>query len=122
MEFSISRVKFIYKIIHRFSHIFPGLCSEYGEIKCSIILAGDPQQLNAVVKSDYAKQLKYEVSYMEFLMEKDCYKKLHSKCVVQLTENYRNHPAILHPASKLFYKQTLLPKASKGNFYLQTII
>lgn len=97
--------------------MFVGLCTEDGEIKCGIVIAGDPNQLDAVVKSNYAKKLNYSTSYMEFLMEQGCYQNMNSKCIVQLTENYRNHPAILKPVSELFYKETLQCKASTGKYY-----
>lgn len=103
--------------------MFIGLCTERGEIKSSIVLAGDPKQLCAVTKSVYAKRLGYNISYMEFLANQTCYKpnsktgKYNPQLIVQLTENYRNHRAILHTSKKLYYNNTLQCRASTGLFY-----
>lgn len=108
--------------------MFIGLCTEDREIKSSIVLAGDPKQLGAVTKSDYAKRLGYNLSYMEFLFNQNCYKpnsktgKYNPRFIVQLTENYRNHRAILHTSNKLFYNNNLQCEASTGLFYKMYLI
>ena len=94
--------------------IISGLCTELGEIKAEIILSGDPNQLNAVTKSLYATKFGYGKSFMEYLSDLPCYKQNHDVFIVQLTKNYRNHPAILRMPSKLFYGDSLENKAAKG--------
>lgn len=99
--------------------ISEGLCTEVKELKSTIVLSGDPQQLEPVTKSEYAKQLGFKSSLMEFLMGKVYYQptnddKYDSIGIVQLTKNYRNHAKILDPSSKPFYKEKLEAVASKG--------
>lgn len=47
-----------------------GLCTEKDQIHSRVILAGDPKQLDAVVKSKFAIQLGFKTSFMEFLFKK----------------------------------------------------
>lgn len=91
-----------------------------GEVKSSIVLSGDPKQLDAVTKSKYAEKLGYNKSYMQYLFEKPVYQrtssgKYDSSHIVQLTHNYRSHKTILYPSNELFYGGDLVPAASKGN-------
>lgn len=98
-----------------------GLCTERSEIKSNIIFAGDPHQLDAVVKSTYATELGLKTSFMENLFQKPCYKPnptthmRDSRYITQLTKNYRNHPEILKISNILFYSGMLEPLASTGN-------
>lgn len=84
------------------------------------MLAGDPKQLDAVTKSDYAIQLGFKTSFMERLFEKQLYKRdavtdqYNPKYISQLVKNYRSHPAILAIPNQLFYDNKLEAKASKG--------
>ena len=64
--------------------------------KSRVILAGDPKQLGAVVKSKMAKKFGLDVSLMERLMGNNPYKKnadlkdgYDSKLITKLTKNYR---------------------------------
>lgn len=97
-----------------------GLCTSYGQINSSVVLAGDPKQLDAVTKSDYAKQLGFNTSLMERLFEKQLYKRdsttdrYNPKFITQLVKNYRSHAAILTIPNELFYDNKLEAKASKG--------
>lgn len=100
---------------------FPlGLCTHPREIKSSIVLAGDPKQLDAVTKSGYAGKLGFKTSFMEHLFEKRLYKrnaltgKFNQKYITQLVKNYRSHPAILEIPNKLFYDNKLEAKAPDG--------
>lgn len=93
-----------------------GLCTDYREVKASIILAGDPKQLDAVTMSKYARNLGFKTSFMEFLLKKTSYQrgvtgKYDPYCIVQLTKNYRSHPAILHTSNSLFYDGVLEAEA-----------
>lgn len=99
---------------------FTGLCSEYGEIKTKIVLAGDPKQLSAVIKSKNAAQLGLKTSWMEKLMTKKCYQ-LHARLkrynphfITVLTKNYWSHPAILAVPTELFYDGMLIAEGNKG--------
>lgn len=107
-------------IINYFSY-FPGLCSELGEVKAKIVLAGDPNQLDAVTKSRYATDLGYGTSFMEYLMNtKKCYshhpvsKQRHPKFINVLTKNYRSHSGILAIPNQLFYGGVLEAKGNPG--------
>lgn len=101
--------------------IYLGLCSEKGEVKARIVLAGDPKQLDAVTKSKNAMQLGFQTSWMEYLMEnKKCYMrhpilKRHSvENIIVLTTNYRSHSDILAIPNKLFYDGILEAKGNIG--------
>lgn len=50
-----------------------GLCTDIGKVNSTIILSGDPMQLEAVIKSKHADDLGYKKSFMQFLMEKPKY-------------------------------------------------
>lgn len=99
-----------------------GLCSVQGEIKCSIVLAGDPKQLDAVTISKHATNFGYKTSFMEHLLTKvPAYQRnpnddLDPCCIVQLYKNYRSHSNILSIASKLFYDGRLEAKANTGYY------
>lgn len=92
-----------------------GLCTEIDEVKSSIILAGDPKQLDGVTKSNFASRLGFRKSYMEFLSEKPLYKRnpaYNPIYIVQLTKNYRSEEAILETSNHLFYDQMLEASAT----------
>lgn len=97
-----------------------GLCTSYGVVKSSIVLAGDPKQLDAVTKSGYAKKLGYNTSFMEQLFEKPLYQRnpktgnYNEKYITQLVKNYRSHSAILRIPNILFYENKLQAKAPSG--------
>lgn len=89
------------------------LCSAKGEIKSSLVLAGDPQQLDAVTKSICALKLGYNVSFMQHLLDQPLYKpnpktgEYNQNYITQLVKNYRSHSAILQAANMLFYENRL---------------
>lgn len=60
-----------------FFQILLGLCTdidgENSRVNASVILSGDPLQLEAVVKSKNAEKMGYKKSFMEFLFEKPLY-------------------------------------------------
>lgn len=87
-------------------------------------MAGDPKQLDATCKSNFAAELGYKVSLMERLFNRPLYQK-HSnaynpKYITQLVQNYRSHLAILHSPNELFYDGTLCAEAPEGLFDLYT--
>lgn len=94
-----------------------GLCTEFSEIKSSIILSGDPMQLDAVAKSKFAIKLGIKTSYIEQLFNLPRYQRnsmtgqYESSYIIQLTKNYRSHEAILQIPNELFYGGALEPKA-----------
>lgn len=85
------------------------------------MLAGDPKQLDAVTKSEYAKKLGYKTSFMEHLFNQPCYQRdpgrgnYDPRFIVQLTNNYRSHPMIISMPNQLFYDGSLSYMAPKGN-------
>lgn len=97
-----------------------GLGVQNGKIKSSIVLAGDPKQLEAVVNSKHAIKLGCKKSFMAYLFEKPRYQrnevtgKYDSTYIVQLTKNYRSHSDILRIPNDLFYGGRLEAKASAG--------
>lgn len=89
-----------------------GLCT-VGKIHAKIVLAGDPKQLDAVIKSQVAAKLGYGTSFLEQLFNFPIYKrnansgKFNKKYITQLVKNYRSHPVILHVPNQLFYEGAL---------------
>lgn len=83
-------------------------------------MAGDAKQLDAVTKSQYAKELKFNVSFMEQLLLKSLYKrnkdtgKFNQNYITQLTKHYRCHRAILQKPNALFYDNVLESAAPEG--------
>lgn len=100
--------------------ILLGLCTTQNKIHANIILAGDPKQLDAVTKSEQAKDLGFRTSYLEHLCERNLYKrnadtsKFNGIYITQLVRNYRSHPAILKLPNELFYENSLIAVASEG--------
>ena len=82
-----------------------------------MILAGDPFQLGPVVQSIQGKFLGLQSNMIERLMEFQLYKRdsnrnYNEKFVVQLTKNYRSHPALIKIPNQLFYSNSLQACAS----------
>lgn len=104
------------------TNVITGLCSTQKKIHANIVLAGDPKQLDAVCKSALTAKLGFNISFMERLFKRPIYMKhqktkiFNPKYITQLVKNYRSHEAILHVANALFYEDTLIPKASSGNY------
>lgn len=72
------------------------------------------RQLGPVINSKFAEKLGLGVSLMERMMTKKRYKDCPSydnNYIVQLLDNYRNHPAILHFPNEQFYDSKLRAKA-----------
>lgn len=52
-----------------------GLCTSVNKVHANIVLAGDPKQLDAVTKSEQAKELGFRTSFLEHLCEHQLYKR-----------------------------------------------
>ncbi|GJE90147.1 DEXXQ/H-box helicase domain-containing protein [Phanerochaete sordida] len=73
------------------------------DARTNVVLSGDPKQLGPVIRSAVARRFGLDKSYLERVMER-------AGCtVVQLTQNFRSHPAILKFPSEQFYENTLQP-------------
>lgn len=106
--------------IESLNYISTGLCTLENQIKSSIVLAGDPKQLDAVTKSGNAAKLGFKTSFLEQLFNRALYKpnpltgQYNRRYITQLVKNYRSHPAILQIPNCLFYENKLEAKASSG--------
>lgn len=104
-----------------------GLCTSTREIHAKIVLAGDPKQLDAVTKSECAKSLGYNISWLERLCSTNLYSRnastgqFNEMFITQLVKNYRSHPYILRVSNELFYENKLEAYAPEGNKSLLTI-
>jgi helicase MOV-10 len=93
----------------------------------NVILSGDPKQLGPIIRSNVARELGLETSYLERLMNRDLYDEktgygsrhvlpltrwfasLTFYCsVVKLVKNFRSHMAILRFPNERFYKGDLV--------------
>ncbi|GAA5878816.1 hypothetical protein JCM8547_004841 [Rhodosporidiobolus lusitaniae] len=83
--------------------------------KTSVILAGDPNQLGPVIRSPISSQFGLSHSLLSRLMSLPLYSpsnhSLRGTTYTLLTQNYRNHPSILHLRNLLFYANELVPRA-----------
>lgn len=91
-----------------------GVCTSRAKVHSKIILAGDPKQLDAVAHSKYSTKMGYKKSFMEFLFVLPCFQHDPNR-MVQLKQNYRSHPAIIHLANHLFYDYALKASAPPGH-------
>jgi len=75
----------------------------------NIILSGDPKQLGPIIRSNVARELGLETSYLERLMTRDLYDEQmgHGSTVVKLVKNFRSHNAILKFPNERFYRGEL---------------
>lgn len=75
----------------------------------NIVLSGDPRQLGPIIRSDVARQLGLETSYLERLMNDGMHdeQKAHGRTVVKLVMNFRSHGAILKFPNDQFYRGEL---------------
>ncbi|XP_067932364.1 putative helicase mov-10-B.2 [Watersipora subatra] len=95
-----------------------GLLSQGGQL----VLAGDPKQLGAIIRSDLAAAHGLGKSLLERLMEiKDgLYTRgqgensvYDENFVSKLLQNFRSHPQILEVPNQRFYEFELIPRADK---------
>ena len=87
------------------------------------ILAGDPYQLGAVLRSTTAKCYGLDISLLERLMTLPPYLRDTTKfsnhgsydplTVTKLVHNYRSHEALIHLPSQIFYHSELIACADK---------
>ncbi|KAH8362076.1 hypothetical protein KR200_002170, partial [Drosophila serrata] len=90
-----------------------------------VILAGDTQQLQAIVINRYSCQTGYSKSFLERLLEQPPYRKnlqkfpktsgYNPKCMTKLLNNYRALPTIMCTYNKLFYDNELIPMVCESN-------
>ncbi|KAF8869388.1 P-loop containing nucleoside triphosphate hydrolase protein [Infundibulicybe gibba] len=69
----------------------------------NIILSGDPKQLGPIIRSNVARNLGLEISYLERLMNIHVYDPQNGTAVVKLIKNFRSHDAILKFPNDRFY-------------------
>ncbi|XP_045460223.1 putative helicase mov-10-B.1 [Harmonia axyridis] len=70
----------------------------------TLVLSGDPNQLQPIVNSRTAKQYGLDVSLLQRLMDtQTIYKSEDSRFITMLKLNHRNHPLIIGISNKLFY-------------------
>ena len=76
----------------------------------NLILAGDPKQLDAIVRSPVSQKYGFSTSLLDRLINsvplyakkgKDTYQ--HPENIVQLVDNYRSHPTLLQLYNDSFY-------------------
>lgn len=97
-----------------------GVCTSEGNVHASIVLAGDPKQLDAVTRSRGATEMGYKTSLMERLFEMPFYQRnpntdqYNPMYMAQLVKNYRSHSAILAIPNQLFYENRLEVMAPRG--------
>ncbi|KAH8300365.1 hypothetical protein KR018_000008, partial [Drosophila ironensis] len=87
--------------------------------RCQTILAGDPNQLQAIVTNRHAGERGFSVSYLERLLNCAPYKKdlqrfpetsgFNPMLLTMLLYNYRALPSIMTIYSRLFYDKQLVP-------------
>ncbi|KAF9003324.1 RNA helicase [Cyathus striatus] len=77
----------------------------------NVVIAGDPKQLGPIIRSDIARQLGLETSYLERLMNQTLYNPRDASnrglTVVKLVKNFRSHSAILKFPNEQFYQGDL---------------
>ncbi|KAK7684935.1 hypothetical protein QCA50_011770 [Cerrena zonata] len=75
----------------------------------NVILSGDPMQLGPIIRSPVARILKFDLSYLERLMNMPLYndRSWRGKTVVKLINNFRSHPEVLKFPNDQFYKGEL---------------
>ena len=86
-----------------------------------IVLAGDPQQLGPIIRSDIAKKFGLEKSLLERCSERECYSRSEEsddlgfhydrRLVTKLVRNYRSHKMILKLPNETFYDGDLIASA-----------
>ena len=78
-----------------------------------VVLAGDPNQLGAAVRSPFAASKGLGTSLLERLIQRAA-KDPGAAQVVRLSDNYRAHGSLLALPSKLFYDGSLRAKADEA--------
>uniref|UniRef100_A0A0K8V839 Putative helicase MOV-10 n=3 Tax=Bactrocera latifrons TaxID=174628 RepID=A0A0K8V839_BACLA len=83
----------------------------------SLVIAGDHQQLGPILNSKRAANMGLELSLMERLLARDCYRvdeygNYNRQIQIRLRRNYRSHPEIVKLFSEMFYDGQLLSEAS----------
>ena len=123
-----------------FTHVFideagqatePECLVPFCQAKCSkdtqLVLAGDPMQLGPVLTSRYALAFGLDVSLLERLCQRPCYRRNEVKfkqfgcydplLVTKLIDNYRSHPTLLSIYSEAFYQNELIACGENLDIY-----
>ena len=91
----------------------------------TIVLSGDPKQLEASVRSPVGAGFRFGKSLQERLMAMPLYNPVNFQdsqfCFIQLNQNYRSHECILNFSSNQFYGGTLKAcvDQNKANRFLE---
>ena len=91
--------------------------------KASLIISGDHKQLGPILKSKRAEELGLDISLMERLLERECYRvdvdtgNYDRTIQTRLRRNYRSHPAIVNLYSGLYYNHNVEPHCKIGKYY-----
>ncbi|KNC24203.1 hypothetical protein FF38_02178 [Lucilia cuprina] len=92
--------------------------------KSCLIISGDHKQLGPILQSKRAKELGLDVSLMDRLLDRDCYRvdvdtgDYDRTIQTRLIRNYRSHPAIVNLYSGLYYNHSLESCAKKDDVSL----
>lgn len=79
--------------------------------KTSIVLLGDPKQLGQIMRTFHSERFGFSISLMERVMTMEYYRYPYNpRYIVQLTDNFRSHQAILAFSNKEFYNSILQAK------------
>ncbi|KAF9648689.1 P-loop containing nucleoside triphosphate hydrolase protein [Thelephora ganbajun] len=80
-----------------------------------VILSGDHKQLGPIIRSNVARALGLETSYLERLMGRDGYEEVQNYgiSVVKLVKNFRSHETILRFPNQNFYRGDLQASAPR---------
>ncbi|KAM7355345.1 putative RNA helicase armitage [Cochliomyia hominivorax] len=119
-----------------FTHVLideSGQCSEpevmvaitqVSKYRGQVILAGDPNQLQAIATNRYAGEKGLAISFLERILSRSPYLKdlmrypktsgFDPRLVTKLLYNYRSLPSILHIYNKLFYNSELKPMVNEN--------
>uniref|UniRef100_A0A0A1WWI7 Putative helicase mov-10-B.1 n=1 Tax=Zeugodacus cucurbitae TaxID=28588 RepID=A0A0A1WWI7_ZEUCU len=81
-----------------------------------LVIAGDHQQLGPILNSKRAANMGLEMSLMERLLTRECYRvdeegNYNRQIQARLRRNYRSHPEIVKLFSEMFYKGELIAEA-----------
>ncbi|XP_017473968.1 PREDICTED: putative helicase MOV-10 isoform X1 [Rhagoletis zephyria] len=82
----------------------------------SLVISGDHRQLGPLLNSKRAADLGLEVSLMERLLERDCYRvdldgNYNRQIQTRLCRNFRSHPEIVNLYSEMYYEGRLKAEA-----------
>ncbi|GIQ82742.1 hypothetical protein KIPB_003935 [Kipferlia bialata] len=93
------------------------LCALAAQPNAAYVVSGDPRQLGPVVRNKAnMHRLGYGISMLQRLTSGNAREGRH---YVMLTQNYRNHPAIMTPSNTMFYGDRLESRCKERVTYLE---